>query len=83
MERLSRAEDRDSSKSIPLQRWGEVHEIADATVFLCSQAGSFITGDIIVVDGGSWHRKNSFIKYPDMLLAGTIIEGVKGMKSKL
>jgi len=87
MERLSRAEDRNAGKSIPLQRWGEVHEIADATVFLFSQAGSFITGDIIVVDGGSWHRQNGSMggtKYPDMLLAGSIVEGVKGMrKSKL
>jgi len=86
MERLSRA-DNDPGKSTPLQRWGKAHEIADATVFLFSQAGSFITGDIIVVDGGSWHRQGSNMggtKYPDILLAGSVIEGVKGMKkSKL
>jgi NAD(P)-dependent dehydrogenase (short-subunit alcohol dehydrogenase family) len=36
----------------PLRRIGEPDEIAGTAVFLASQAGSFITGQSIVVDGG-------------------------------
>ena len=37
----------------PLQRIGEPREIAGAAVYLASAAGSFTTGQNIVVDGGS------------------------------
>jgi NAD(P)-dependent dehydrogenase (short-subunit alcohol dehydrogenase family) len=37
----------------PLRRIGESDEIAGAAVFLASRAGSFVTGQSIVVDGGA------------------------------
>jgi NAD(P)-dependent dehydrogenase (short-subunit alcohol dehydrogenase family) len=37
----------------PMQRIGEPHEIAGAAVFLASDASTFVTGQVIVVDGGS------------------------------
>ncbi len=37
----------------PLQRFGEVDEIADAAVFLSSPSARFITGAILPVDGGA------------------------------
>ncbi len=36
----------------PLGRWGDPAEIADAAVFLCSPAARFMTGSIVIVDGG-------------------------------
>ena len=40
------------SETTPLRRIGEPNEIAGAAVFLASAAGSFVTGQTIVVDGG-------------------------------
>jgi NAD(P)-dependent dehydrogenase (short-subunit alcohol dehydrogenase family) len=38
--------------AIPLGRWGRPEEIAAAAVFLCSSAAAFITGEVLVIDGG-------------------------------
>ena len=40
-------------KSIPLRRWGNATDIAGVAVMLASQAGGFITGQILAVDGGT------------------------------
>jgi len=40
------------TRTTPLRRIGEPDEIAGAAVFLASAAGSFVTGQAIVVDGG-------------------------------
>jgi len=37
---------------IPMGRWGDLHEIAGAAVFLASDAASFVTGSALFVDGG-------------------------------
>jgi NAD(P)-dependent dehydrogenase (short-subunit alcohol dehydrogenase family) len=37
---------------IPMGRWGELHEIAGAALFLTSDASSYVTGTTLFVDGG-------------------------------
>lgn len=44
---------RKRTKDTPLQRIGEPDEIAGAAVFLASRAGSFMTGQTLVIDGGT------------------------------
>jgi NAD(P)-dependent dehydrogenase (short-subunit alcohol dehydrogenase family) len=52
---MSSLGDRTTQKLIsvtPLGRMAEPAEIAEAVVWLCSEAASFVTGTHIVVDGG-------------------------------
>lgn len=42
-----------STETVPLRRIGEPDEIAGAAVFLASAAGTFMTGQAVVVDGGA------------------------------
>jgi NAD(P)-dependent dehydrogenase (short-subunit alcohol dehydrogenase family) len=44
---------RKATRDVPLQRIGEPDEIAGAAVFLASAAGRFVTGQTLVVDGGT------------------------------
>jgi NAD(P)-dependent dehydrogenase (short-subunit alcohol dehydrogenase family) len=43
----------DAIKSqIPMRRIGEPSDMAGAAIFLCSKAGSYVTGTVLPVDGG-------------------------------
>jgi NAD(P)-dependent dehydrogenase (short-subunit alcohol dehydrogenase family) len=37
---------------VPMGRWGRPEEIANVAVFLASDASSFMTGSVVVADGG-------------------------------
>ena len=40
--------------AIPIGRMGEIEEIANVALFLCTDAASLIHGETIVADGGHW-----------------------------
>jgi 2,4-dienoyl-CoA reductase [(3E)-enoyl-CoA-producing], peroxisomal len=43
-----------AAKAIPLGRWGTPDDIGQMVTYLASPAGDWITGAIMVVDGGAW-----------------------------
>jgi len=46
-------------RKIPLGRFGRIRDVEQASVFLCSDAASFINGAVLVVDGGQWLSSNA------------------------
>lgn len=87
IERLvSKSERAGHTKVIPSGRMGSVREIADATIFLFSDAGSYVNRVELVVDGGAWRTagrgdgESSPFKYLDVLFGGKQITGVAGGK---
>ncbi|KAI7891078.1 2,4-dienoyl-CoA reductase [Mucor mucedo] len=53
---------------VPIQRMGEVQDIAQSTVFLFSEGASYISGAILVVDGAAWMNP-SYLNYPELVLS--------------
>jgi len=75
--RLSLGGDKNMN-AYPLGREGVVSDIANATVFLFSDAASYITGQVLPVDGGSWFMISTLFPYPEAVLnTGTFGEEVK------
>jgi NAD(P)-dependent dehydrogenase (short-subunit alcohol dehydrogenase family) len=65
--------------STPLPRVGEVADIANAAVFLLSDAASWITGQVINVDGGQMLRRGP--DYSAMLEPVFGADGLRGVVS--
>ncbi|EIN13109.1 NAD(P)-binding protein [Punctularia strigosozonata HHB-11173 SS5] len=55
-------------RAMPLTRMGDIRDIANAAVWLFSDAASFVTGQVIVVDGGSEHLRTTVLPYPESVL---------------
>ena len=53
--------DKKVASEIPLRRLGAISDISNAALFLVSSAASYITGEILVVDGGQWLSKPAFV----------------------
>ena len=49
---LSKAEQEKFAETTALNRWGRPEELVGPALFLCSEAGSYVTGECLVVDGG-------------------------------
>ncbi len=52
MDRLGGDSTDDLTSTVPMGRMGQAAEVAQAVVFLCSDAASYITGQPLVIDGG-------------------------------
>ncbi|KAM3076745.1 peroxisomal 2 4-dienoyl-CoA reductase sps19 [Clarireedia jacksonii] len=64
----------EAQRRVPVGRYGTVKEIADGTVYLFSDAGSFVNGEVLVIDGGQWRIPGGMAgnkRYPDYLLDDT------------
>lgn len=69
----------DYAACTPLPRPGEVEDIANAAIFLLSEAASYITGQIINVDGGVLVRRGP--DYSSMLEPIFGADGLRGVVS--
>lgn len=52
LEKVSEATREEFLKQIPMRRFGTPEDIASLHLFLCSESASYITGQVIFVDGG-------------------------------
>lgn len=66
-----------ATAAIPSGRWGTVRDIADATVWLFSDAANYVNGHTLVVDGASWRSPGAMavgldegMQYPGFLKTG-------------
>lgn len=48
------------TEMVPLKRWGQPREVADAVTFLVSPQSGYITGDVLTIDGGAWLGRGTF-----------------------
>ncbi|KAF4548837.1 Enoyl-(Acyl carrier protein) reductase-like protein 29 [Elsinoe fawcettii] len=94
MERLSSKAAREAGeivKPIPLGRLGKVKEISDATVYLFSEAGNYVSGHVLVVDGAAWRLPGGLATmtggkgYPEIVLGEDMVpkDAKSGRQAKL
>lgn len=56
MSLLSEPEKEEFAARTALKRWGQPRELAGPALFLASEAGSYVTGEMLLVDGGAFAR---------------------------
>lgn len=68
---IATGNERDRSRKIPVGRFGTLRDMGDAVVYLFSEAGSFVNGAVLVVDGGAWRtgsgQAGGGFEYPDVV----------------
>lgn len=66
--------------SIPLQKLGTTRDIAEATIYLLSDASQYVTGTTLVVDGAQWRMASiGSVAYPK----NVIEQNGENIKNKL
>jgi len=53
---MSKSGASEAKYQVPTGRFGEISDIANSCIFLCSPAGSYVSATTLVVDAGHWHR---------------------------
>jgi NAD(P)-dependent dehydrogenase (short-subunit alcohol dehydrogenase family) len=56
--------------SVPLKRFGQSREVANAAAYLVSDYGSFITGEALVMDGGQWLGQGHYVGELERMMMG-------------
>jgi NAD(P)-dependent dehydrogenase (short-subunit alcohol dehydrogenase family) len=46
--------------SVPAGRFASPEEVAESAVFLLSDRAAYVTGEVLVVDGGQWLGKSVY-----------------------
>jgi 2,4-dienoyl-CoA reductase [(3E)-enoyl-CoA-producing], peroxisomal len=60
--RLTNEQSRDAAiRDCPLGRMAAIDDVANAALYLCSHAASFVNGVTLVVDGGLWLRSSRIL----------------------
>ncbi len=62
-------------REIPMGRMGAKRDIANAVLFLVSDAAAFVTGDTLVVDGGAWIYRTPVVPRAAVAAAARKVEG--------
>ena len=57
----------DMRKKVPLRRVGEHQELANLAAYLMSDFSSYITGEVITIDGGEWLRNGGQFSHLEMI----------------
>ena len=52
VDQLSQENQKQILSRIPLGRFGTADDVAEAVLFLCSEGASYITGQVLTIDGG-------------------------------
>lgn len=74
LDRLSTLVGMDWGTISPAGRHGSIQDIANACVFLFSDAASYITGQTLAVDGGNMHLRTTQLPYPQSVLDPKSVE---------
>ncbi|KAG0202665.1 hypothetical protein BGX28_004892 [Mortierella sp. GBA30] len=71
---------------VPIGRMGEVRDIEHATLYLASEAASYVTGQVLIVDGANWLQPGLANGYPEICAQELNIRAImepENPKSKL
>lgn len=63
------------TETIPLKKLGEARDIGLGVVFLCCDAAEYVTGTVLVMDGGSWLYRPAVVEKDVVEMLSRKVEG--------